>query len=66
MNLKKSIEMASAKTGIPVATVGKLVGVESSQMSNFKRTGRARLLTVERIAMGFGLKFSEFVALGED
>lgn len=67
MNLGKSLRMAIAIHNVRHSAVAKAAGVSNGYISGIK-SGKANPTSdiIERIAKdGFGMKVSEFIALGE-
>jgi transcriptional regulator with XRE-family HTH domain len=65
MDLGKSIRLALAQKEINAHTLSKELGVMPSTVSIWMHKRRMRTVTLQEVSDYFGLKVSEFVALGE-
>lgn len=66
MNIKKSINVACAQRGWSKKQLAEKMQVTRQRISNIGQQKSPRHETVEKLANAFGLKASEFIALGED
>lgn len=66
MNVGKSIKVALAQRGMTQAELAKRLGVTHTWLSAMANKPRASTASLEALAGQFGMKVSEFVALGED
>ncbi len=64
MNINRSLRIALALSGKTKVQVGNEIGMASSALSRWKNHD-LRMSTVIKLANAFGLKVSEFIALGE-
>jgi len=66
MNVAKSIKIALVQCDKQQAWLAEQMNTSRQQISNWCSTGRMREHRLEEISKIFGLKVSEFLALGED
>lgn len=66
MNVGKSIKVAMAMKGIKQNELARQLQVGDVYMSRLANSEHAGMGTVNKLAHTFGMKVSEFVALGED
>lgn len=67
MNLGKSIKLGLINKGMTQLSLAKTLGVTPAHLSRVA-TGKATMnaAMLERIAAEFGMKVSDFIAMGED
>lgn len=65
MDLGKSLRVAMAQAKMPGTEVAEHMMVTPQQVAKWRNTGSIKQSNVEQLASMFGLKVSEFVALGE-
>lgn len=65
MDLKKSINVALAMTGITREELARRIGVTRPTLSTMATRNACPSSKLEAIAAAFGMKVSEFIALGE-
>lgn len=65
MNLSKSMRLAIAENGIKHKDLAKHLGVSNRQISHWLKSGSIKPVHLIAVADYFGMKVSEFVALGE-
>lgn len=66
MNLRKSIKVALAQRGMEQKALAAKLNMSQSSMSQLAAQESCTGATLQKLADAFGLKVSEFVALGED
>ena len=66
MKIGKSLKIAMAKKEIKSSELAKGLGVSSQQVSAWINRGSMRCQSLIPVSQYFGLKVSEFIALGED
>lgn len=66
MNLGVSIKVALAKRGMSHKALADEMGVLQSSLSQLINRGSCPSTTIEKLAAIFGMKVSEFIALGEE
>lgn len=66
MNLGVSIKVALAKRGMSHKALADEMGMLQSSLSQMIARGSCPTQTLEKLAGVFGMKVSEFLALGED
>lgn len=66
MNIKKSTAIAMAKQGINQTELGRRLSLSPSVVSKQLKREFPNLSFVKMVADEFGVKVSEFIALGED
>lgn len=66
MNLRKSIKVALAQRDMEQKTLAEQLGMSQSSMSQLAAQESCTGATLKKLAEAFGMKVSEFVALGED
>lgn len=66
MNLGKSINVARAKHGLQVKELAERLGISPTSLSQLSAQKSCTGATLQKLADAFGMKVSEFVALGED
>lgn len=65
MDLKKSINVALAMTGITREELARRIGVTRPTLSTMTTRNACPSSKLEAISAAFGMKVSEFIALGE-
>lgn len=65
MNIKKSVNIATAKAGITKRDLAALMGVSPSTLSGVLSRNVPTGDTLEKMARALGMKVSELIALGE-
>lgn len=65
MDLKKSINVALAMTGITREELARRIGVTRPTLSTMTTRNACPSSKLEALAAAFGMKVSEFIALGE-
>lgn len=66
MHIGKSIKVSLAKAGMSQRQLADKMGLSVRFITTLANRKTANLATVERIATVFGLKVSEFIAIGEE
>lgn len=66
MNVGKSIKMALVKAGKKQTWLAERLGISSRQVNKVANAESASGKTIEKMADVFGMKVSDFLALGED
>lgn len=66
MNLRKSIKVALAQRNMEQKALAEQLHMSQSSMSQLAKQESCTGATLQKLADAFGLKVSEFVALGED
>lgn len=66
MNLRKSIKVALAQRGMEQKALAEQLSMSQSSMSQLAAQQSCTAATLQKLANAFGMKVSEFVALGED
>lgn len=66
MNAAKSMKIAMAQRGMNQIDLAKKIGVTQPSISGLAKRSKWNGESLVKIAGAFGLKVSEFVALGED
>lgn len=66
MNLRKSIKVALAQGGISQKLLAEQLHMTQSSMSQLAAQESCTGATMKKLAKAFGLKVSEFIALGEE
>lgn len=66
MNVGKSIKMALVKADKKQTWLAKQLGISSRQVNKVANAESASGKTIEKMADVFGMKVSDFLALGED
>lgn len=65
MNIKKSVNIATAKAGITKRDLAALMGISPSSLSGVLGRNVPTGDTLEKMARALGMKVSELIALGE-
>ena len=65
MNLKKSMAMAMAITGIQNKQIASELNTTPQQVSSWCRKGAISQASIVKLAQVFDMRVSEFIALGE-
>jgi len=66
MNVGKSVRVAMAKRDMKPADLCKLMGASRQYIGQLMNQEQSGIGTVSKLAELFGMKVSEFLALGED
>lgn len=66
MNIKRSINIALAKEDKDKSWLLEQLGMKQPQLSALIKANKANTATINRIAVVFNMKLSEFIALGEE
>lgn len=66
MNIGKSLRIALLKNDMLQADLAARLGIHQSGISRLANRKSMSTETLERAAIAFGMKVSEFIALGED
>ena len=66
MNVGKSIKMALVKADKKQTWLAKQLGISSRQVNKVANSESASGKTIEKMAWVFGMKVSDFLALGEE
>lgn len=66
MNLRKSIKVALAQRGTTQKALAEELGMSETGISQLAAQKSCTGATLQKLATAFGLKVSEFIALGED
>lgn len=66
MNAAKSLRIAMVKLGMNQTDLAKKAGITQSSISGLANRENWNCESLQKIAKAFGMKVSEFVALGED
>lgn len=66
MNIKRSINVAIAMSGMKKNEFAAKIGISKQRLYSLTLQKSVKMETVEKLAAGFGMKPSEFIALGED
>lgn len=66
MNLRKSIKVALAQRDMEQKALAEQLGMSQSSMSQLAAQESCTGATLRKLADAFGMKVSEFVALGEE
>jgi DNA-binding Xre family transcriptional regulator len=64
LNIKKALKVALAQKGMTYIELAEKMGVGKAMLYNLK--GNVNTSTVQSMCDALGMKFSEFVALGEE
>jgi len=66
LDIKKSFKVACAKKGMTTKDVAAIYGVTPRAINITINRKKTNIYTIQRLADAFGMKASEFIALGED
>ncbi|MGL4317118.1 MAG: helix-turn-helix domain-containing protein [Pseudomonas sp.] len=66
MNLGKSIKVALAKAGKNQHELAEQMGLSFRFVNRMANSKTAKMATAEKFATVFGMKVSEFIAIGEE
>lgn len=66
MDVGKSIKVALAKRGMNQTQLAKQMGCTQVWISRLANSRTSAMPTVESLASAFGMKVSDFIALGEE
>lgn len=66
MNFGKSIKVALAKAGKNQHELAEQMGLSFRFVNRMANSKTAKMATAEKFATAFGMKASEFIALGEE
>lgn len=64
MNIKKALKVALAQKGMTYIELAEKMGVGKAMLYNLK--GNVNTSTIQSICDALGMRFSEFVKLGEE
>ncbi|MNQ26398.1 helix-turn-helix protein [compost metagenome] len=66
MNIGKSLKIAMVKQNLDQSGLAEKLGIHKTSVSRMANNHGINCETLSRLATAFGMKVSEFVALGED
>lgn len=66
MNIKKSFDKARAEAQLKTEQIAERMGIKRQTLSTMVARSDLKASTIQRMADAFGMKASEFIALGED
>ena len=65
MDIKKSLRIAMAQTGITQKEIAESTGTSQPHISRIKTLGSCNTEFLEKLSTAFGMQVSEFIKLGE-
>ncbi|MGL5486148.1 MAG: helix-turn-helix domain-containing protein [Shewanella sp.] len=66
MNIGRSIKVALAKRDMKPAQLASLMGCSTAYVSKICKSKESGIGTIKKLSDFFGMRVSEFIALGED
>lgn len=66
MNIGRSIKVALAKRDMKPAQLANLMGCSAAYVSKICKSKESGIGTIQKLSDFFGMRVSEFIALGED